>query len=158
MNTATVSDLRQILGNGRFGTITFQKVDGSIRRLNGRIGVRKGVNGNGSPAYNVVRVYDVQRDAEGKIKGWRTVKPEKVMQVVANKTVYDFVKSQLTATPFISDVFVRKGQLHIRMNGENLYSYKNVPYETMKQLMFSENRGHFFNLHIRNNFAFERLS
>lgn len=155
--TATVSDLRQILGNGRFGTITFQKVDGSIRKLNGRIGVSKGVNGNGTAVYNVLKVYDVQKDAEGNIKGWRTVKPEKVMQIVANKMVYDFVKSEVERTPFISDAFLRKGVLHIRMNGSNLYKYLGLPYSVITGFLLSENRGHYFNQNIKGKYAFEKL-
>lgn len=156
--TATVSDLRQILGNGRFGTITFQKVDGSIRRLNGRIGVSKGVNGNGTAVYNVLKVYDVQKGEDGQVKGWRTVKPEKVMQIVANKMVYDFVKSEVERTPFISDAFIRKGVLHIRMNGSNLYAYYNLPYSTIQDFLMSENRGVYFNQNIKGKYTYEKIS
>lgn len=93
METATVNKIKEILGNGLIGTITFEKLDGSIRVLNGRIRVNKNVKGTGTTSPYVIKVYDVQKEG-GKVKGWRTVKPEKVMTIVANKTIYEFAKQK----------------------------------------------------------------
>jgi len=49
--------------NGGFLTVSFIKKDGSLRTLNGRLGVVKGVRGTGraqSPALPYITVFDVQ--------------------------------------------------------------------------------------------------
>lgn len=153
---ATVNTLRQILGNGRFATITFQKVDGSIRRLNGRVGVSKNVNGNGSTSPYVVKVYDVQKDENGKVKGWRTVKPEKVMQIVANKAIYNFVMGE-SKEEFINDVRRIGNILVVKMNGKDVYHFFNVPLETMKNFAVADSRGKFFNENIKDKYLYEKV-
>ena len=56
---------------GKFFVVEFEKKDGSLRRLVGRLGVRKGVTGEGMKYdpqdYGLQTVYDVQK------KGFRHV-------------------------------------------------------------------------------------
>lgn len=66
----TLEQIRKTVGN-KFFSITFIKKNGDVRRLNGRLGVTKGVNGIGkkyNPSdFNYLTVYDVKN------KGFRTV-------------------------------------------------------------------------------------
>lgn len=72
---------------GRMLTFTFRKQDGSVRVLNGRLGVSKGVIGDpigakitdAKEAKGMINVYEIKarRDEKGIIRGndeqWRTV-------------------------------------------------------------------------------------
>jgi hypothetical protein len=156
-NTATVETLRNILGNGKFATITFEKLDGSIRKLNGRVGVSKGVKGNGNTSPYVVKVYDVQKDANGNVKGWRTVKPEKVMEIVANKQIYSFIKGE-SEPSFITDVkSVGDGVLRVAMGKNDVYFYFGVPILTSMRFKNASSKGRFFNEHIKGKFVYTKV-
>lgn len=66
---ATIQEAVKVIKNsrGKFARATFRKKDGEIRHMNFRLGVRKGVTGQGM-AYNpedrgLITVYDVQKRA-----------------------------------------------------------------------------------------------
>ena len=69
-------------------TVTFTKKDGSTRVLNGRRGVRKGLNGVGmkyNPAEKgLITVYDL------KVKDYRSVKVDTVTQVKSHNKIWNF--------------------------------------------------------------------
>lgn len=67
--------LKKQLG-GKFFTVVFTKKDGSVRKLNGRLGVKKHLRGGeksfSDAQINALTVFDL------KAKGYRTVKLDKV--------------------------------------------------------------------------------
>jgi hypothetical protein len=74
------------LRNGRIFNVTFTKADGSLRRMNARLGVKKYTNGKGLK-YNTL-------DAGNLIvfsmndKGYRTVKIKNILEIKCNGKVY----------------------------------------------------------------------
>ena len=69
--------------HGQFFTVTFQKKDGSIRTLNCRTGVKKYLKG-GERTTNpdeYLIVYSI------KDEGYRNVKKDKILEIVAQGTV-----------------------------------------------------------------------
>lgn len=96
MNT-NVNAIRNFLNtlNGRFFTVSFIKKDGNIRRLNGRLNVKKYLVGGHrlNQNDNHLIVYDVQN------KGYRTVNLETVLTVHADHqdiTFYNGAKVSLS--------------------------------------------------------------
>ena len=82
----SVDELFKMFDGGKFVSVIFEKKDGTLRKLTGRTGVSKHVNGNGA-AYNArdygqLRVFDVVAD------GWRTITANKVKEVVADNVRY----------------------------------------------------------------------
>ncbi len=74
----TKQNFRDMVGT-RFFTVTFRKADGTTRKMQGRLGVHKGVKGTGRLAPDhIVTVYEVthERDDKGRfcnVKGqWRS--------------------------------------------------------------------------------------
>ena len=63
--------------NGKFLTVTFVKKDGSIRTLNGRLGVTKGLVGGRSSIDHTkyINIYDVQAG------GYRNVNKSTILEV-----------------------------------------------------------------------------
>lgn len=59
--------IRRMLQGGKFFTITFIKKDGTIRVMNARLGVTKGLTGKGMTydpiERNLLTVFDVQKQA-----------------------------------------------------------------------------------------------
>lgn len=79
--------LMQLLNDldGSFATVTFEKQDKTVRNMNFRLGVSKGVKGTGNPmSYNTygVRAYDVKAQA------FRTINLKTVSQVKARGITY----------------------------------------------------------------------
>ena len=69
---------RELVG-GKIFTVTFEKKDGTLRILNGRLDVKKHLKG-GSKGYNksnLLTVYDLQN------KGYRTVNLNTVTEIKA---------------------------------------------------------------------------
>lgn len=59
--------IRRMLQGGKFFTVTFIKKDGTIRKMNARLGVTKGLTGKGM-AYNPIErnllpVFDMHKQA-----------------------------------------------------------------------------------------------
>lgn len=84
----------ELLGDKIF-TVTFVKKDGSIRVMNARRGVKKGVKGVGM-SYNptekdLVVVFDMQKEA------FRMINAKTIMEVKADKKVYKFQDGELVA-------------------------------------------------------------
>lgn len=81
-----LQQLQEIVGNGRFFSITFVKRDNTIRKLNGRTSVKKYVTGEGlkfDPATrNLLGVFDVQ------IGEYRFVNANTVISIKANGREY----------------------------------------------------------------------
>jgi hypothetical protein len=70
-----------ILGSaGRFVTVVFEKKDGSIRTLTGRMGVTKWLKGGKSTldAEQYITIYDVVN------KGYRAINRDSIMSVTIN--------------------------------------------------------------------------
>jgi hypothetical protein len=82
-----INKVLEAMGSKIF-TVTFTKKDGSIRVLNGRRGVRKGLNGVGmkyNPAEKgLITVYDL------KVKDYRSVKVDTVTQVKSHNKIWNF--------------------------------------------------------------------
>jgi hypothetical protein len=93
MQAITLNDLRQKFGKGRFATVTFKKLDGTTRVLNGKTKVKRGITGGGevynATHFNQLRVFDVNIRKNGvRVGGYRTVTADNVIDVRANKVVY----------------------------------------------------------------------
>jgi len=71
---------------GRFVTIKFVKKDGTVRRMNGRLGVVKGTKGK----YNLVDRYDTSYKTMFDVQnyGFRNFNIDTVMTVTASQKVY----------------------------------------------------------------------
>jgi hypothetical protein len=69
--------------SGRFFTVTYRKLDGSIRKMNARLGVRKGVKGTGRALRrnDRMRVWDRTKEA------FRTVNVDRIIELRAEGTV-----------------------------------------------------------------------
>ena len=82
-----INKVLEAMGNKIF-TVTFTKKDGSTRVLNGRRGVRKGLNGVGmkyNPAEKgLITVYDL------KVKDYRSVRVDTVTQVKSYNKIWNF--------------------------------------------------------------------
>ena len=70
--------------SGKFFTVTFTKKDGSIRTLNGRLGVTKYLKGGKSTLSpdQFITVYDVQS------KGYRAVNVDTIQSVTVDGILY----------------------------------------------------------------------
>ena len=82
----------ELLGDKIF-TVTFTKKDGSIRVMNARRGVKKGVKGVGM-SYNptekdLVVVFDMQKEA------FRMINAKTILEIKADKKVYKFSEEGL---------------------------------------------------------------
>jgi hypothetical protein len=81
--------LREELGS-KFFTVEFIKKDGSLRKLNGRLGVTKHLRGGTKSFrdadFNAITVYDIRA------KGYRTVKLDKVVKIICKKDLTHLVK------------------------------------------------------------------
>lgn len=51
-----------------------------------------------------------------------------------------------------------QGLLHLSFRNGTSYRYSDVPAEVYDQLLLSESKGRYFNLHIRNRYAYTRIS
>lgn len=75
-----VIKVRKQLSGGKIFTVTFVKKDGSIREMNARLGVKKGVKGVGMSYDPIERgllpVYDMQRD------GFRMINCKTIKKIV----------------------------------------------------------------------------
>ena len=97
IQTITLDALRNMFGKGRFATVRFtKKTDGSIRTLNGKTKVQRGITGGGevydASAKNQLRVFDVNIRQNGvRTGGYRTVTVDNVIDVRTNKTIYTIV-------------------------------------------------------------------
>ena len=87
-----VEKIRNIINesNGHICSVIFLKMDGTIRKMNFRKHVTKGVNGKGlaynpSKAGNMI-VFDMGAD------GFRTIKLENVMLLKVNGVTHDWSK------------------------------------------------------------------
>lgn len=75
-----VSDLRKLVGDGRFFGVSFVKRgDGTLRHMNCRVGVKAGTTGAGA-AYDaeskgLLTVFDVQK------KGYRMIPVENIREI-----------------------------------------------------------------------------
>lgn len=63
--------------NGRFLTVEFVKKDGSIRKINGRLGVKKYLNGGNSTldSNKFIIIYDL------KARGYRAINKNSILSV-----------------------------------------------------------------------------
>lgn len=73
--------------DGKFATVEFTKKDGSIREMNLRFGVHKGVKGsNRTPTERYDTPYRVAYDV--KSKGYRTINLSTISKIKANGLTY----------------------------------------------------------------------
>jgi hypothetical protein len=72
--------------NGAFFTAWFVKKDGSIRKLTGRIGVRKDLKGKGSTVARPDTPYRTVWDTTK--KAYRVINLETVLRITANKETF----------------------------------------------------------------------
>ena len=97
--TMTVEQVKKLVGR-RFFEVEFEKADGSIRKMNARIGIRKYVKGTGRPvAAHLVGVWDRQKMAENLKAGmgrwnsghkaYRSIKVENIRWLKVNGKMYD---------------------------------------------------------------------
>lgn len=72
--------------SGKFFTVTFTKKDGSIRTLNGRLGVTKYLKGGKSTLNpdQFITVYDVQS------QGYRAVNVDTIQSVTVDGILYQY--------------------------------------------------------------------
>lgn len=80
--------------NGKFVSIDFHKKSGSIRTLNGRMGVRKHVKGirwsiNDRMDLPYVCIYEVSKPGTGIAGGYRNVDISGILSIRANGTEYE---------------------------------------------------------------------
>lgn len=83
----TTSEVHQIIKNtkGKMFTVTFIKMDGTERVLNGRLGVTKHLHGGADTTAhmsNYINIYDM------KAEGYRKVNIEKVTRLIYGRTEY----------------------------------------------------------------------
>jgi len=81
-----------LLGD-RIFTVTFIKKDGTVRVMNARRGVKKGVKGVGMSydpySKNLIPVYDMQKGA------FRIINAETIIEIKAEREVYSFREGEL---------------------------------------------------------------
>lgn len=79
-----MTNIKEIVSNGRFFTVKFTKKNGEIRTMLARTGVKKylkgGVNRNSNP--NHLIVYSIHD------RGYRTVDLDNVIELTANGVTY----------------------------------------------------------------------
>lgn len=70
---------------GRFYVVEFLKLDGSLRKMRTRTGVKKGIKGNGLPntKENILRTYDLS------IGQWRSINLETVQSIKCGKVLFE---------------------------------------------------------------------
>lgn len=83
--------------NGKIMTVTFVKQDGTIRRLNGRVGVRKHLKQTGESNNTIDRskyivMYDLKKN------GYRSVNRETIVSVKINGAVVSNPKNVIVNT------------------------------------------------------------
>lgn len=163
VDSFSVRQLKEIFGKGRFGTVVFtKKKDGSVRTLNGKTTVLDAMVGGteayDASAYGQVRVCDVNlSDSNGnRTKGYRTVTAQNVISATSNGVKY-VVK---TPTPVLN--FVQKisfdnntNTLFLQLSGVS-YRFFNVARSVYINLISAENKGEFFNKHIRGTYDYAR--
>lgn len=85
----TKQDLVKAILNsaGNFFTVTFEKKNGELRELNGRLGVKKhlrgGVLGYNPAEHKLISVFDIQKGA------YRMINIDGLKKVSVNKKVYE---------------------------------------------------------------------
>jgi hypothetical protein len=87
-NEFSTTQFRKFVGDeGKLFSVTFEKKDGTLRKMTARLGVRKYLTGGGSKfdaePRGMVRVFSM-RD-----KGYRTVTAEKITRIKAYGRVLD---------------------------------------------------------------------
>jgi hypothetical protein len=89
-----IKEVINLLGNKIF-TVSFIKKDGTIRIMNARRGVKKGVKGVGM-SYNptekdLIVVFDMQKES------FRMINAKTILEIKADKKVYKFQDGELVA-------------------------------------------------------------
>ena len=160
----TLSQLAQMFGQGRFATVTFiKKGNGQLRMLNGKTKVEKAINGNGTynaSSNNQLRVFDVNvKDENGKrVGGYRTVTVDNVVDVRANGVIYKISGTE-PQVAFITDIeTLDNGNVVVTMFGTKRYEYRKVYSHVADAFRLSEDKGKFFNMHIKGRYDFVRLA
>jgi hypothetical protein len=75
---------------GKIFTVEFVKKDGTIRKLNGRVGVKKFLaGGNKTVSDKYVTVYDMKN------KGYRSVNKDTITMVKFNRTTYHSLDTKI---------------------------------------------------------------
>jgi len=84
--------LKKVLGDGKVFTVVFVKKDGSIRKMNARLGVKKGVKGVGMSfdpySKNLLPVYDMQK------KGFRMINADTLIRVTHKGVTYNLEQDE----------------------------------------------------------------
>ena len=93
INRSEIEQMISNLANGTIYSVSFIKKDGTIRIMNARRGVKKGVKGVGM-SYNptekdLVVVFDMQKEA------FRMINAETILEIKAEKKVYTFKEGEL---------------------------------------------------------------
>ncbi len=90
-----MEDLKKVISllGDKIFTVTFVKKDGTVRVMNARRGVKKGVKGVGMSydpySKNLIPVFDMQKDA------FRMINAETILEIKADKKVYSFKEGEL---------------------------------------------------------------
>jgi molybdenum cofactor biosynthesis enzyme len=81
-----VENVKKAVANGQIFNVKFTKVNGEIRIMNARIGVKKDLKGVGmgynAISKNILTVYDMQK------KGYRSIKCERIISIKIDKVRY----------------------------------------------------------------------
>lgn len=84
--------LKKVLGDGKVFTVVFVKKDGSIRKMNARLGVKKGVKGVGMSfdpySKNLLPVYDMQK------KGFRMINADTLIRITHKGVTYNLKQDE----------------------------------------------------------------
>ena len=84
--------LKKVLGDGKVFTVVFVKKDGSIRKMNARLGVKKGVKGVGMSfdpySKNLLPVYDMQK------KGFRMINADTLIKITHKGVTYNLEQDE----------------------------------------------------------------
>lgn len=78
--------MEQFENSNKFVTITFSKKDGTLRRINGRFGVKKYLKGGKATLdrSKFMIIYSVQD------RGYRAINRDSIVQVLANKQLTNY--------------------------------------------------------------------
>ena len=84
--------LKKVLSDGKVFTVVFVKKDGSIRKMNARLGVKKGVKGVGMSfdpySKNLLPVYDMQK------KGFRMINADTLIKITHKGVTYNLEQDE----------------------------------------------------------------
>ena len=88
-----VTEFKEMVADGKIFTVEFIKKDGTLRKMNARLGVKKHLKG-GTLAFdpserNLLPVFDMQKEA------FRMINANTIHEIKADKNIYVFKDGEL---------------------------------------------------------------